>query len=200
MAQIANRGNGQWAIYQWNGIAWNLVGLEAGTIQFNDKIYNNNAGNELRLIIKAIKLYFETTNFDLSTTGMDANLNSLFFLMINYILGEQKSVDWIFKTSFVKVFHQLRELVQYPTYIQDNQTYYEQYINEVKPYRTSVREYLIDYAGSDQYLSDVTDFDIPSTYISNVGRYRSPDGSLNSDDYSLSNLPQYNQWYNLLVH
>ena len=123
------------------------------------------------------------------------NFNDLFFFLINYILTEQKSVDWIFKTSFVSILHQLKKLEQFPNYTQDNQTYYESYINEVKPYRTSIREYLIDYTGDDQYSGDVTDFDIPSTFISNVNGYRSPDGSISSDAYNLANLPQYNQWY-----
>ena len=124
------------------------------------------------------------------------NFNNLFFFLINYILTEQPAVDWIFKTSFVSILHKLRKLSQPANYIPDNQTYYESYINEVKPYRTSIREYLIDYEGNDEYNADVSDFDIPATYISSVGAYRSPNGYLASDATSLSTLPQYSQWYN----
>lgn len=194
-AQVANRGNGQFAIYQWDGNNWNLVGLENGTIQFDSSLYTTaTSGFEIRIIVNAIQTMFESTKFNILVGT--SSFNSLFFFMVNYILSEQKSVDWIFKTSFVSIFHQLRQLEQFPAFIQDNQTYYEDYINEVKPYRTSIREYKIDYTGNDEYYGDTTDFDIPATYISNVSGYRSPNGSIVSDVYNLSNLPQYTEWYN----
>jgi len=189
-AKVLNRGNGQFSIYRWNGSAWNLVGLENGTIQLNSNLYTTTvASNEIRIIFNAIQNNIFVDN-------LKSHFNDLFFFMINYVLTEQKSVDWVFKTSFVTIFHQLRELIQYPSFIQDNQTYYENYINEVKPYRTSIREYLINYNGTDEYYGDTTDFDIPATYISNVNAYRSPNGTVSSDAYALANLPQYSSWYN----
>ena len=192
IAQVTNRGNGQYAIYQYTNSTWNLVGLEDGTIQLNENLYTTVvAANEIRII-------FETIQKDIFINELAVDFNNLFFFLVNYILTEQKSVDWIFKTSFITIFHQLKKLEQFPVYIQDNQTYYEQYINEIKPYRTSIREYLIDYQGSDEYYGDATDFDIPATYISNVNAYRSPNdsGTVASDAYSLANLPQYTEWYN----
>jgi hypothetical protein len=189
-ARVANRGNGEFAVYRYNGTAWVLVGLENGTIQYNSTLYTTDvAANEIRIL-------FETIRDSIFVDTLIGNFNGLFFYLINYILTEQKSVDWVFKTSFVTVLHQLKKLEQFPAYIQDNQTYYENYINEVKPYRTSIREYLINYQGSDDFTGDITDFDIPATYIANVNAYRSPDGSLPSDAYSLATLPQYSQWNN----
>jgi hypothetical protein len=189
-ARVANRGNGEFAVYRYNGTMWDLVGLENGTVQFDSTLYTSAvAGNEIRIL-------FETVRDDIFVDTLIGNFNGLFFYLINYILTEQKSVDWIFKTSFVTVLHQLKKLEQFPAYIQDNQTYYENYINEVKPYRTSIREYLINYQGSDAFSGDITDFDIPATYIANINAYRSPDGSLPSDSYSLTTLPQYSQWNN----
>ena len=124
---------------------------------------------------------------------MEVNFNDLFFYMINYVLTEQPAVDWVFKTSFISILHRLRKLNQPANYIPDNQTYYEQYINEVKPYRTSIRQYLIDYQGDDEYYGDTTDFDIPATYINGIG-YVSPTGSGSNVSSYLSTLPQYNQW------
>jgi len=192
ITQVANRGNGQYAVYQWTGSTWNLVGLEDGTIQFNNNLYTTTvAGNEIRIL-------FETLQNDIFINDLAGYFNDLFFFLVNYILTEQKAVDWIFKTSFVSVLHKIKKLEQFPAYIQDNQTYYENYINEVKPYRTSIREYKIDYQGNDEYYGDMTDFDIPATYISNVNMYRSPNdsGLVASDAYNLANLPQYSQWYN----
>jgi len=187
--KVLNNGNGEFNVYRVNSAgAVDLVGIQNGTIQFNDNIYTTDAaGIEIRNILESYSIFI--TNFDVS-------LNNLFFNLINYILSEQPAIDWVFKTSFVSVLHKLRKLSQPASYVPDNQTYYENYINEVKPYRTSIREYLIDYQGNDEYYGDSTDFDIPSTYISSIGKYRSPNGQLASDEISLSTLPQYSQWYN----
>jgi len=196
--KVLNNGNNQFVIYRVNtDSTQSLVGIQNGTIQLSSKLYTSNvATNEIRIIFNAIQNNIFIDN-------LQVNFNELFFVMINYILTEQPSVDWVFKTSFISIFHQLRKLNQPPNYIPDNQNYYENYINEVKPYRTSIREYLIDYAGTDEYYGDTTDFDIPATYINiesgtsaNAYAYRSPNGTLSSDGTNLSTLPQYNQWYN----
>ena len=196
--KVLNNGNNQFVVYLVNSDgSTNLVGIQKGTIQFSDTLYTSAvAASEIRIIFDTIQNY-------IFINSLESNFNELFFVMIKYILTEQPSVDWIFKTSFISIFHQLRKLNQPPNYIADNQTYYESYINEVKPYRTSIREYLIDYVGSDEYYGDTTDFDVPATYInissvsgSNVHAYRSPNGTLSSDLTNLSTLPQYSQWYN----
>ena len=188
--KVLNNGNNQFVVYRYNSDGTSsLVGIQNGTIQFLDTLYTTNvAANEIRIIFNAIKN-------NIFINELAGNFNELFFVMVNYILTEQPFVDWIFKTSFVSILHKLRKLNQPANYIPDNQTYYEQYINEVKPYRTSIREYLIDYQGDDEYYGDTTDFDVPATYIANVGYY-SPTGEKSYDANYLSSLPQYNQWYN----
>ena len=192
VVKVLNNGNGHFIVYRYtSSTAKDVVGIQNGTVQFSNSLYSStvDAAAEIRII-------FETLQNNIFINTLKSNFNSLFFFLINYILTEQPSVDWVFKTSFISVLHQLRKLEQFPNYIQDNQTYYEQYINEVKPYRTSIREYLLDYQGSDEYYGDVTDFDIPSSYNSTIKSYHSPDGSLQTDAYQLAHLPQYTEWYN----
>ena len=174
--KILNNGNNQFVVYRYNSDGSNsIVGIQNGTIQFLDTLYTTSvASNEIRII-------FDTIKNNIFINELSANFNSLFFVLVNYILTEQSSVDWVFKTSFVSILHKLRKLNQPANYIPDNQTYYEQYINEVKPYRTSIREYKIDYQGDDEYDGDITDFDIPTTYI-------------NGADFNNPNL-QNSQWY-----
>jgi hypothetical protein len=173
---IGDKGRG------WNLLAVNdtggfdVVGIENGTIQFKDSLgdfannslgysnqgfdtnrYDQNPNIEIRSIINALK-------DDIFINELNGNFNNLFFVMVNYLFGEQKYVDWIFKTSFISVTHQLRELAQFPNYIKDNQTYYQEYINEVKPYSSKVREYLIGYDSLDDFAGSVTDFDLPPYY------------------------------------
>ena len=190
--KVLNNGRGQWEIYRFDdSLVENLVGVQNGTIQLNDNLWNteNSTQYEIRVIFDALQQ-------DIFKERLSGKFNEMFFFLINYILTEQKTVDWIFKTSFVSIVHQLRKLEQFPNYIRDNQTYYENYISEVKPYRTSLREYLLNYQVSDLYENNITDFDIPSTYDSDLKIYRSPDLTLDKDEYTLANDTIYQDWYN----
>jgi hypothetical protein len=190
--KVLNNGRGQWEIYRYDdNLTESLVGVQYGTIQLNNNLYDGSPTSQYE-----IRIIFDTLQNDIFKERLAGKFNEMFFFLINYILTEQKTVDWIFKTSFVSIVHQLRKLEQFPNYIRDNQTYYESYINEVKPYRTSLREYLLDYQGSDTYTHDVTDFDLPSTYDSALGKYRSPDLTMDKDVTTVSTTAIYKDWYN----
>lgn len=192
VVKVLNNGRGQFEVYRFTGTGANrdLIGIQDGTIQFSSNLYTNDDPlYEFRLIFDAIRN-------DIFVKSLQSNFNDLFFYMVNYVLTEQKNVDWIVKTSFITVVHQLRKLEQFANYIKDNQTYYERYINEVKPYRTSLREYLLDYQGDDTFDGDLTDFDLPSIYNRTINKYHSPDGSVSTDSLQVKNLKVYNQWYN----
>ena len=47
----------------------------------------------------------------------------------------------MFKTSFIKAKHNIGELKQKVTFQNDNLASYQNYIEEVKPYKTKIREY-----------------------------------------------------------
>ena len=189
--KVLNNGAGEFAVYRVNDDgSVSVVGIQNGTIQLNSNLYTTDtATTEIRIIFNAIKesIFINT---------LSVYFNQMFFTLINYILTEQPDIDWAFKTSFIGILHKFRTLGQPASYSPDNQTYYETYINEVKPYRTSIREYKLDYQGNDEYYGDTSDFDIPSTYLSGYGGYRSPNGDDARDSIWLSTLPQYSQWYN----
>ena len=203
-------GDGTWQLVIVNGDStFTVVGIQNGTIQlksslgnyvdnalgfdnqeFDTNRYDQNPNIEMRSIIAALR-------DDIFVNTLQGKFNDLFFVMINYLFTEQKYVDWIFKSSFISVKHQLRTLSQFPSYVQDNQTYYQSYIDEVKPYRTKVREYLIDYTGSDTFAGTVTDFDLPSYYDTTIKMFRSPSGEdgFADSDLALWQTFPYNQWY-----
>jgi hypothetical protein len=54
-------------------------------------------------------------------------------------------VDWLFKTSFLNVKNNFRELTQRKTYTVGADSYVEEYIKEVKPFHTKLREYKVGY-------------------------------------------------------
>jgi len=185
--KVNDGGQGKFVIYRVNGkLRLDPVGYENGTLQLNSSFYDvassgtafdggnfdtfrfdQNNSTELRYVMESIR-------DQLFTGYLSDEFSNLFFVLINYILSEQVSVDWIFKSSFISVVHKLRKLAQYPSYISDNQNYYEDYINEVKPYRTKIRDYLISYDGLDVVPNDVTDFDAAPVYNFTTGKYYKP--------------------------
>lgn len=159
---------------------YRVVGKQNGTIQLSKSIYefdnttvgydgtlydsslfDNVASTELRNILDALKedIFID----DLRKTYID-----LFFNSIRYLLSEQSYVDWIFKTSFIRAKHNVGELKQPVNYKNDNLSNFEDYISEVKPYRTKVREYVSNYTKTDASQTAVTDFDLQPMYGSST--------------------------------
>lgn len=187
---VRNNGTNRFQILEYTNSVLNTVGIQNGTVQINERIFEDTA--EAR---QAIRTLFDVIRDSIFVESLSNRFNELFFYMVNYILTEQKSVDWIFKTSFISVVHKLRKLEAFPNFIRDPQDYYEGYINEVKPYRTSIRQYLLDYQGQDDYKHDITDFDVPSAYDSIIGQFRTPDSRLATDFEILSTNPLYKNWF-----
>lgn len=94
--------------------------------------------------------------------------NSWFFRMVRYALTEQKQLDWAFKSSFIKVTNTIASLTQRPLYSLDVQDSLQNYITEVKPYHTKIREYIAAYTGTDTFQNLSTDFDAPPYYGASV--------------------------------
>ena len=169
-----------------------IVGLENGTIQISTKLYTSSEStlfNQYRSIL-------ETVRNDIFIKTLSGSMNEMMFALLYYAMSEQKDIDWLFKTSFISILHRLRKLEQYPAYIRDNQDYYLQYIDEIKPYRTKIREYLIDYYQTDYVKSSSTDFDLPPYYEASNKTYRSPSGELSGDQSLLTNNSNYAEWNN----
>jgi hypothetical protein len=158
---------------------YKVIGREKGTIQFSSSLYNfantpygfdgslydssifdNSASTELRIILNSLK-------DDILIDTLKQDYLNLFFASVRYVFSEQNYVDWIFKTSFVKAQHSVGELKQKVTYNNDNLENFEDYINEVKPYRTTVREYVSAYSKMEQSQLSTTDFDIPTVFENN---------------------------------
>ena len=122
VVKILNNGQGKWMLLQIFANTTVMVGLQDGTIQLNASLYDTSTngmgfGNdnfdtkrfdqnpslELRKIIDALKT-------ELFINQYSREFVNLFFVLIKYVLEEQKSVDWLFKTSFIDVLHKIREI------------------------------------------------------------------------------------------
>ena len=190
IVKVENSGSGGWVLYRKNVNKdtpqytenYEVVGRQDGTIQFtNSCITGTNNAVELRKIFEAIR-------DNLFVDELEIEYNNLFFAQLRYVLSEQKYVDWLFKTSFVKAKHNVGELTQRVTFQNDNLPSYEEYIREVKPYKTNIREYLSSYEKQENTGSVVTDFDLTPVYNEATGIIEPK--SIKVDENVLTNLPE----------
>ena len=193
--KVKNGGDGRYLILRKNPAGstlgtfdneWDLVVSENGTIQFkstlwqsvdsaysydeissyDQALYDQSAGVELRNILVAIQQ-------DLfNNTELGVYQSRLWLKAVKYALKEQKNLDWAFKTTFIDVKNLAGALDQRPTYKLQNSQYYEDYINEVKPYHTKIRNFTVNYTNTDLSSTFVTDFDLPSYWDHNQQRFR----------------------------
>ena len=184
LIRVKEYGNGGWVVLEKTAQGagdlldnYNLVGRQNGTIQIKDTLYNrlinslgyDNVGSydaalydlqptkELRIILQAAKE-------NIFVDDLRVEWNNLFFSSIKYAFSEQPYVDWAFKTSFLNAIHNVGDLEQKANYKNDNLESFQSYIEEVKPYRTSIREYTSRYTKTDSSNSAVSDFDLPPAY------------------------------------
>ena len=184
VVKINNVGTGGWLLLEKEDdqdtedytVNYKTIGRQNGTIEFKNSLYDVSNENiaydgsgfdkifydtepvaEMRLIIGIL----ENKIF---VADLLKNWNECFFASLRYVFAEQPAVDWAFKTSFIKAKHNVGELEQRITFKNDSLPSYESYINEVKPYRTKVREYLSSYEKTDPTSTVVTDFDLPTVY------------------------------------
>jgi len=215
--KVTRNSFGKYEIYQWINSEWIRVVLESGTIEFSSELwdyaegrfgfdievfdsqrFDQFPGTETRQVLKAI-------NEELLVDELQIFRNELLLLVFEYILTEEQSPDWLFKTSLIDVVHKIRDLEPYQILRQDNQDFVLDYIREVKPYHVKIKDFALRYDGNDTYPGSVSDFDCPAFYDSALGTFIDPildDGDPpldpNSSFPSTSEIWQqwpWSQWY-----
>lgn len=196
----------RWELYKYVSTSTRndleLVGLEKQTIQlrsdlyqpdgfdvrdFDVAVYDDNVQEELRYIFQGLKA-------EIFVNDLANEYNYMLFAVVDYILTEQRYIDWFFKTSFIGVLERRQGFNQSGTLVRDRQQAIESYIEEVKPYRTKIREFINNYTQVDQFASSVTDFDLPAYYDSDLGIFRSPSGEYPNIDLVRLQRPEYQDW------
>lgn len=157
-------------------VNYETIGRENGTIQLKTDLYDysfKSTGYDANLYdftlydkepIIEFRNILNSLKHDIFISNLSAEWNNLFFSSLKYVLSEQLYVDWIFKTSFVRATHNLGTLNQKVTFQNDNLENYQDYVNEVKPYSSKIREYISAYSQEEPTNSLVTDFDLPPSY------------------------------------
>ena len=226
--KVLANGINKWEIYLRTAAGtttdWQRVGLQDGTIEFSESLWNYAVGGfgfdvepfdaqyydqypaiETRYIIEAI-------NQELFIEELLIERNQALILMFQYIYSEFTAPNWLIKSSFIEVDHTLRSLLPYQLYQADNSTFVEDYLKEVKPYHTQTLAFNLIYDGIDTWGGYPTDYDVPAYWntLLDTPQFVSPvllpytlSGSLNENTTSdtVSNaqiwLEQpWAEWYN----
>lgn len=182
VVKIENIGSGGWLLLKKIDnqsqvdytVNYQTVGRENGTIEFSKLLYKDaSTGYDNQVFDSVlydrepsdeIRIILETLRDSIFVDQLEVEWNKLFFASVRYAMSEQVNIDWIFKTSFVKAKHNVGELEQKVTFQNDNLENYQDYVNEVKPYSTKVREYISSYEKVDPTQTSVTDFDLQPRY------------------------------------
>lgn len=145
----------------------NLVGFDASS--YDSQFFDAEPSTEIRMIMQGLKE-------DILTDDLAIDYNQLFFSSVRYVFSEQLNVDWAFKTSFVRATHNIGELSQRVTYKNNSLPSYNDYVEEAKPYKTNIREYISALDKLEPTNSVLTDFDLPPKYDAVAGKIvpRSP--------------------------
>ena len=190
IAGVAKNGQGKREVYLYTAGAWTRIGLQDGTIQFSDKLWDyqtNKIGfgdnffdTESFDTFPAVETYYiiRALNEQIYTGPLLEHRNKSLILMFEYIQSENVNghnyLPWLNKTSFADVTYTVRDLQQDVNYHVDNTTLLSGYINEVKPYHTVIKDFDLRYTNTDIVYSNTSDFDVSAVYNSKTGKFISP--------------------------
>jgi hypothetical protein len=203
--KVTSADTGGWKLFMKTATGWENVGTENGTIRLSTKLYDYSQdatgfagedtfdGNffdqepstETRRVLTALR-------DDLFINDLAIEYNTLFFTGLRKVLSEQIYVDWMFKTSFINATNSVRKLDQRKTYTKGTDSWIEDYINEVKPFHTKLREYKLGYSNTETQDGIYTDFDNPTFYDASTGKIRPL--NVDSDTSKLTEYP-HQMWY-----
>jgi len=203
--KVTSADTGGWKLFMKTATGWENVGTENGTIRLSTKLYDYSqdatgfAGQdnfddnffdqepsiETRKVLTALR-------DDLFINDLAGEYNTLFFTGLRKVLSEQTYVDWMYKTSFINAKNNVRQLDQRKTYTAGTDSWIENYINEVKPFHTKLREYRLGYNKTETQDGIYSDFDNPTFYDATTGKIKSL--NVDSDTDKLTEYP-HQMWY-----
>jgi hypothetical protein len=180
---------------------YDLIFREKGTILFSEKLYNktlagtgydsilnfDQTGYDQNLTIE-IRIILETIRDNIFINDLTIYWNKFVFSAVRYVLSEQLFVDWVYKTSFVTPVIDAGDLSQKSIYRFNDFRYVEDFIKEIKPFKSKLRDVTVKQNSFEEVNVNVTDFDLPA-YVNSSGKI-----SLPSSD-ALKNVYPFKDWY-----
>ena len=197
--KIKNGIGGNWKLVVVKENSIELVGQQNATLQFNNKLYNI-INNEFSFESQSIEIasyakdcaiefrkIFEIVSYQILTKEFRDNFKDIIRVLIDKIATQFKQNDWLLKTSFIDIKHHVRGLDQIPVYVKEPEKVITDFISEVKPYHTKIKQYVSSYDKVDTTALDLVDFDLPAYYNYQLGTYKQPNLGDPSDLSALGN-------------
>lgn len=168
------------------------IAIQDSAIKLLDTIYTvkniYNLSSELRELLDAFRTQVFIDEFIVDQ-------NELFFSMTNYVLSEQKTPDWIFKSSYIYIKENNLPLSQDSYYVPDQIDNIIDYIKDAKPYHTKIRDYTSTYVTNDLAFGTASDsIKIASTLAFGPTAYGPPGhwdtGAWDNYGWDISPMPE----------
>lgn len=208
--KILDNGSGYWTWTAYVDDQWVVVAQQLGTIQLSENFFNNtnlygwNATTQT-YDFNGDNVLARDGTFELGILAdaiLDSNVitdleqNELWFSMINFVHAHHDQVDWAFKTSFLTIVGYNEAMIQSPVTQPDTTDFILSYIEEVKPYHVTVRDFSRSYAPPvDIGNTTVTDFDKPGYFDETTQTYRRLDQT-NAADLAIMQAGSWQYWLN----
>ena len=198
--KIKNGSNGNWKLILVKENSIELIGQQNATVQFNSKLYDiittgfslDSQSIEIASYAKdcaiEFRKIFDIVNYQFLTKEFRSQYKDIIRVLIDKIATQFKQNDWLLKTSFIDVKHNVRSLDQIPVYVKEPESIINDFISEVKPYHTKIKQYVSSYDKTDLTALDLVDFDLPSYYSRYYETYRQPELGNPIDMSAIGNL------------
>ena len=194
--QVKGNDSERYKLYMYNGTNndFTLISIENEIVQLKSSAYSDNSNSilndELRLLLKII-------SYD---TFKDQVLwNNIFFSLLKHAYVEQGQLDWAFKTSYLYVEKEETDLIQFNGFRPENFEKVLEYMNDVKPYTSKIREYKDGKSAPIEYIKDqmISDFDRPAYVDKAQGVVRILDEDSSTDVALMSTLGTHKKYAGL---
>ena len=185
VVKVLSSYDGNFRIYLKTFDGWQNIAIQNGTVALSTTLYTaTDAGREIRKI-------FEWVQNDL--TGDDTlRYNDVFFLGVRLAQIQNRDADWLFKSSFVTIKNTFATLSQDREYQVNTSDAVREFLEEVLPFKTIIREENTLYQNSETFGGDLTDFDNKSYYDFETRSYVAP--TVYSDNSTYFPVYNSNPW------
>jgi hypothetical protein len=130
------------------------VAVQDSAIKLLDTIYTQ---SNVYLLSTEVRQLFEAFRTQVFVDEHLVDQNSLYFSMLNYVLSEQRTPDWVFKSSYIYIKENNLPMLQDPFYTPDQIDNIIKYIVDAKPYHTQIRDYTSTYITDDLAVGTASD-------------------------------------------
>ena len=122
-----------------NNLSLVRIGLQTATTKLKTTVYTEDNSTALATELRQYLTALRSNVFISDKLGKQ---NDVLFALIRYVASEQSNIDWLFKTTYLNVIQQDTALSQKASYEKDPFNDIKSYIEEVKPYKAKIRDFL----------------------------------------------------------